>query len=126
MFQFKRMPFGLGNAPATFQRALGILLSGYRWRTCSVYLDDVIVFSSTFEDLLRDVRDVLTILREDSRSKSVRLFGPRHSPREGPSPGEEYSIYHGGRVPQVANAEFKFSGVTLNAVTSWCTPTTKR
>lgn len=43
-YRYKRMPFGLRNASATFQRALDIVLSGVRWHSCLVYLDDVIVF----------------------------------------------------------------------------------
>ena len=45
-YQFNRMPFGLMNAPATFQRMLDILLSGYRWKSCLIYLDDIIIFSN--------------------------------------------------------------------------------
>jgi hypothetical protein len=44
MYQYLRLPFGLRNALATFQRTLDIILSGIRWKTCLVYLDDVIVF----------------------------------------------------------------------------------
>ncbi len=72
MFQFKRMPFGLCTAPATFQRALDILLAGYLSRTCVVYLDDVIVFSATFEDHVRDVQDVLTIIRDAGLSLKLK------------------------------------------------------
>ncbi len=53
------MPFGLCNAPATFQRTLDILLTGYRWRSCLVYLDDVIIFSSTFDEHLGHILQVL-------------------------------------------------------------------
>ena len=35
-YQFNRMPFGLMNAPATFERMLDILLSGYRWKSCLI------------------------------------------------------------------------------------------
>jgi hypothetical protein len=41
------MPFGLRNAPATFQSFVDITLSGLTWKTCLVYLDDIIVFSKT-------------------------------------------------------------------------------
>ena len=44
-FRYTRVPFGLRNAPATFQRALVIVLSGFRWQSCMIYSDDVIVFS---------------------------------------------------------------------------------
>ena len=63
-YRYRRMPFGLRNAPATFQRALDIILSGVRWQTCLIYLDDVIVFSRTIEQHVRDVDTVLTLLRK--------------------------------------------------------------
>jgi hypothetical protein len=47
LYWFLRMPFCLRNAPATFQRFVDITLSGITWKTCLVYLDDIIVFSKT-------------------------------------------------------------------------------
>jgi len=41
-YQYKRMLFGLTNAPATFQRALDIIFSGVKRQSCLIYLDDVI------------------------------------------------------------------------------------
>lgn len=46
-YRYKRMHFGLRNAPETFQRALAIVLSGVRFQSCLIYLDDVIVFSDS-------------------------------------------------------------------------------
>ena len=42
-FRYTQMPFGLRNAPATFQRALDNILNGVRWQSSLIYLDDVIV-----------------------------------------------------------------------------------
>ena len=53
MYRFTRMPFGLLNAPATFQRAMDIILSEVRWESVIVYLDDVIIFSRSFEEHVR-------------------------------------------------------------------------
>ena len=53
--RYTRMPFVLRNAPATFQRALDIILSGVRWQSCLMYRDDFIVFIRTKEDHLRQV-----------------------------------------------------------------------
>lgn len=52
LFQFRVMPFGLSNAPATFQRLMDLVLAGLQWSECLVYLDDVIVLGHTFEEHL--------------------------------------------------------------------------
>ena len=49
LFQFRVMPFGLCNAPATFQRLMDLVLSGLQWSQCLVYLDDIIVLGRSFE-----------------------------------------------------------------------------
>jgi Reverse transcriptase (RNA-dependent DNA polymerase) len=48
-FRFKRTPFGLRNAPSTFQRAMDVILSRVRWQKFLSYLDDIVVFSSAME-----------------------------------------------------------------------------
>ena len=47
LFEFIRMPFGLCNAPATFQRAMQTVLSGLEWQNCFVYIDDILIASRT-------------------------------------------------------------------------------
>jgi len=64
LLRFLRLPFGLVNAPASFQRALDIILSELRWKTCLFYLDDVIVFSRTAEDHIKHLREVLLLLEK--------------------------------------------------------------
>lgn len=58
------MPFRFSKAPATYQRAIDIILSKVKWRTCLVYLDDVIVFSRDMDDHVQHVDEVLTLLRD--------------------------------------------------------------
>ena len=54
LYEFNRMPFGLTNAPTTFQRLMERCLVGLNLIICLVYLqDDIIVFSSTFEETLK-------------------------------------------------------------------------
>ena len=79
-FRHVRMPFGLRNAPATFQRALDIILSGLRWQTCLIYLDDVIVFSKDTNEHVAHVDEVLTLLRSAGVSiklKKCEFFQPK-------------------------------------------------
>lgn len=45
LYRVTRMPFGLRNAPETFQRALDIILSKVKWKAPWVYIDDLAIFS---------------------------------------------------------------------------------
>ena len=59
LFQFRAMPFGLCNAPATFERLMDRVLCGMHWSHCLVYLDDVISFGRTVMEALRRLEEVL-------------------------------------------------------------------
>ena len=63
LYEFNQVPFGLCNAPATFSRLMDRVLSGLHWETCLFYLDDIIVFSSTWEEHLARLRQVFERLR---------------------------------------------------------------
>ena len=69
LFEYKTMPFGLCNAPSTFQRMMELILRGLQWKTCLVYLDDVIVFSTSFQEHL----ERLTIILEKIREANLKL-----------------------------------------------------
>jgi len=62
-FQYKRMPCGLTHAPASFQRELGLILSGVKWQSCRIFRADVIVYSETREEHVGHVNSVLRLLR---------------------------------------------------------------
>lgn len=64
LWQFKVMPFGLCNAPATFSRMMTMVLGGLLFNTCLVYIDDLIVFSKTFDEHLLKIEKVLTRLTQ--------------------------------------------------------------
>ncbi|CAC5381561.1 Retrovirus-related Pol polyprotein from transposon 297,Retrovirus-related Pol polyprotein from transposon 17.6 [Mytilus coruscus] len=63
LFQFKRLPMGLKNIPFTIQRIMEAVLRGLNWKSSLVYLDDVIVFSRTFQDHLLHLQQVFERLR---------------------------------------------------------------
>ena len=64
LFEFERMPFGLCNAPATFQRLMQAVLAGMEWKFCFVYLDDILVCSRTLEEHLDHLQQVFNRLRK--------------------------------------------------------------
>ena len=64
LFQWKVMPFGLCNAPATFERLMELVLSGLNWKACLIYLDDVIVFGKDFDSALLNLEAVWTRMRQ--------------------------------------------------------------
>lgn len=64
LWQFTVMPFGLCNAPATFERLMETVLAGLSWKTCLVYLDDIIVVGKTFEDHTKKLGEVFQRLRK--------------------------------------------------------------
>lgn len=53
------MPFGLCNAPSTFQRLMQTVLAGLEWKCCFVYIDDILVCSWTFEEHIAHFQLVL-------------------------------------------------------------------
>ena len=64
LWQFKRMLMGLSNSASVFEKLMERVLSGLTWKTCLVYLDDIIVFSRTFESHLANLREVFERLKE--------------------------------------------------------------
>ena len=58
LYEFEVMPFGLCNAPATFQRTMDSVLARLKWNSCLVYLDDTLVFSNNFQDHLTRLEEV--------------------------------------------------------------------
>ena len=64
LFQFRVMPFGLCNAPATFERLMDRVLCGMRWSRCLVYLDDVISFGKTVPEAILRLEEVLARLSD--------------------------------------------------------------
>ena len=62
LYEFTVMPFGLCNAPATFQRLMEGVLAGLAREKCLIYLDNVLVIGETFADHLSNLREVLNRL----------------------------------------------------------------
>lgn len=64
LFEYTRMPFGLSNAPSTYQRGMELVLRGLQWVTLLIFLDDVSITGKTFKEHLNNVGEVLSRFRE--------------------------------------------------------------
>ncbi len=84
-YQFLKMPFGLCNAPAIYQRLMSSVLQGMLWEECLVYLDDICLMSATVEEHLQRLEKLFQrlmsagILLKPSKchllQRSIKLLG---------------------------------------------------
>ena len=77
LYEFRVMPFGLVNAPGTFERLMERVLRGIAWSECLVYLDDILVFGPDFGTTLARLEKVLDRLGEAGlklKAKKCQLF----------------------------------------------------
>ena len=63
VYQFTRLPFGLMNAPITFQALMTKVLRNLNWNIALVYIDDVLIFSKNFDQHLEHLELVFSNLR---------------------------------------------------------------
>ena len=71
------MPFGLCNAPSTFQRAMMLILKGLTWKEVLAYLDDIMILGCSFNDHLDNIVQVLERFRKYNlklKAKKCLLF----------------------------------------------------
>ena len=62
LYQYKVMPFGMKNSPATFQRVVNSLISS--WDGCKAYIDDAIIYSEVWQQHLQIIRTFFDRLSE--------------------------------------------------------------
>ncbi len=64
LFQYETMPFGMCNAPASFQSTMDLIFREFLNEFCAVYIDDLIIYSETFEQHLLHLEKVFQRFRE--------------------------------------------------------------
>lgn len=64
LYEMCRLPFGLCTAPSAFQALMNSVLRGIQYKSTLAYLDDIIIYSRTFEEHLEHVREVFQRLRD--------------------------------------------------------------
>ena len=106
IYEYKRMPYGLMNAPVSFQMVMTQVLRGLTWRQCLIYLDDILVFSETFDDHLTHLNQIFSRLRNanlklkpskcDFAAKEIKYLGhiiSKHGVRTDPEKTKAVSTF---------------------------------
>ena len=113
LYEFLVMPFGLCNAPATFQALMNDVLRPFLRRFVLVFFDDILIYSTSWADHLRHLRAVLTMLQQH------QLFVKRSKCAFGVS-----SISYLGHIISEAGAAMDYAKV--QAVADWPQPRSAR
>lgn len=85
LFEWNMMPFGLCNAPATFQKIMDHFMAGLQWEMRLVYLNDIIVLVQDSTEMLERLSQVFTRLHE--ADLNLKPFKCCLSPGAGGLPG---------------------------------------
>ena len=113
LYQFCVMPFGLCNAPSTFQRLMELVLAGLHWSSCLVYLDDIIIYSRTVKEHLMRLEEVL---------KRLQAAGMKLKPKKCRLLRREV-IYLGYIV---SSGGVQTDPLKVECILSWPSPTTQK
>ena len=104
LFECDRMPFGLCNAPVTFQRLMQNCLGEFILTYCLIYLDDVIVYSKTPEQHLQRMQVIFNHLQEHGlklKPSKCDLFKTEiinlahHVSKDGIKPSKKSHLHYG-------------------------------
>ena len=77
LYEYIKMPFGLSNAPGTFQRLMNNLFKNHLWKWVLIFLDDVLAYDSTEEEHFKHIEVIFKLLRAANlklKPKKCRLL----------------------------------------------------
>lgn len=122
LYEFVRMPFGLKNAPATFQRLMNDVLREFINKTCVVYLDDVLIFSTSIQEHIKAISDILKVLKKNKLKIQIDKcrFMEKETPflghlitKDGLKPNpEKVSAIEKAKLPKTEKEIKSFLGLT--------------
>ena len=117
-YQFTVLPQGITNGPGTFQRVINHILGPTRWKYALAYIDDVIIYSKTFEEHLKHLNEICRILKdarfrlnpekcEIARTQTDYLGHQIKNGEIRPSPTNIHGLLN-TKLPQTADEACKF------------------
>ncbi|RVW18370.1 Retrovirus-related Pol polyprotein from transposon 17.6 [Vitis vinifera] len=114
-YAYRRMPFGLCNAPATFQRCMLSIFSDMVERIMEVFMDDITIYGGTFEECLVNLEAVLNRCIEKTWCSTGRnaIYGAVLGQRED---GKPYVIYYASKTLNEAQRNYTTTEKELLAV----------
>jgi hypothetical protein len=81
-YEFKVMPFGLMNAPATFQALMNDILEPFLRKYFLVFFDDILIYSSSLEEHISHLKQVLETLKTNQLGHIISAEGVATNPKK--------------------------------------------
>lgn len=121
-YEFIRMPFGLKNSPSTFQRMINAVLRKFINNSCVVYMDDILIFSTSLTEHIQDIKNIFKALRAaqlkiqidkcDFLKKETQFLGHILTPSGVKPDSQKVSIIQGLKLPTSQKQIKSFLGMT--------------
>lgn len=121
-YEFVRMPFGLKNAPSTFQRLMNEVLKDHINDNCVVYMDDILIFSTSLQEHMTTLRKIFRTLKEanlkiqvdkcDFLKKETQFLGHILTTHGIKPNSDKVNIIQNLKLPKTAKQIKSFLGMT--------------
>lgn len=121
-FEYVRMPFGLKNAPSTFQRLMNSILREFINKICVVYMDDILVFSTSLEEHISNLKIIFGTLKKSGLklqidkcnflNKETEYLGHILTPQGVKPNPEKITVIQNLKLPTTQKQIKSFLGIT--------------
>ena len=79
LYEYLTMPMGMSNSPAALQWLMGLVLNQLQWHSCLIYLDNVLIYGSDFQEHMQRLNEVLSRIRDAGlklKAEKCKLLRP--------------------------------------------------